>query len=390
MKRVPSRKGATHGARPESGPETEKERRRTPRSRSDRAKTHAKAETTQATHASGKSPAIECCAHCAKPLTPGDRALFVEEEVGRNFCSEDCITQYFSPEVERLEAEYQALVRSGDLGPVEREQLAQLRWSTLQDPDEVWREKTLSGDHRYTLIARFEDKYWCICLSLFLKGEPSFLFLCIVSRNAALVEHYRKGERISWVKRKDAPRHASQTPSFSEAQQALDGTVIPGLDADLLESAGFSQDSNEVFAQDRLAQDGWSTEEALRASVGGDRREDDIPQSEFGVYQTCLEETLQEPSELWSLEAVTDQEEVRLYHFIRHYPESQNPENQGQGFWYVIVAREVAGDETQEDHLEVLDAFPTRDSERVAKFRQGNQELGESEVSDPGIARVLH
>ena len=46
------------------------------------------------------------CAYCEKKLTPSDSALFVEEEVGRVFCTEACISHFFSPDVERLEEEY--------------------------------------------------------------------------------------------------------------------------------------------------------------------------------------------------------------------------------------------------------------------------------------------
>lgn len=118
-------------------------------------------------------PSPECCAHCANPMGPGDRALFVEEEVGRSFCSEDCIGGYFAHEVERLESDYQQRLSSSDLSASEREKLAHLRWPTLREPDEVWREKTLSGDYRYTLISQFHnDKpVWCVCISLFLRGS---------------------------------------------------------------------------------------------------------------------------------------------------------------------------------------------------------------------------
>lgn len=371
MKKTPSRRSQT-------------ERRKSPRKSPRKAVIEALTPETGLNardDAPQPSQGKECCAFCAKPLAVGDRALFVEEEVGRSFCAEDCITRFFAPEVERLEAEYQRRVVPGDILPEQREELQHLRWATLKEPDEVWREKTLSGDHRYTLIAEFENGLWCVCLSLFLKGEPSFLFLCVVTRNLALVETYRRGERMSWVKRRGAERTSAQTPpEFTEAQQALDGTVIPGVDQDLMEAAGFTS-----APADGLALDGWSTEESLRAAASGERSPEDIQPSEFGVYQNCLEETLQEPSELWSLEAVSDEEEVRLFHFIKHYPESE-----GQGFWYVIVAREVAGNETEEDHLEVLDAFPSRDSELVSRYRQGNQEL-ESASSEPAApARVLH
>lgn len=323
------------------------------------------------------------CAHCARTLGPGERALFVEEEVGRTFCSEECIGGYFSHDVERLEAEFQELVRPGDLSGSEREELMHLRWGTLREPDEVWRQKTLSGDFRYHMISQFEvagRQVWCVCISLFLKGEPSFLYLTAITRNSSVAEHYRRGERVSWVKRNSSEKNLGRNPDFSTEQQALDGTVIPNSDPDLMEAAGFS-----TAPADGLALDGWSTEEALRASVNGERSADDIPPEEFSAYQSCIEETLQGPDELWSMEAVGEDEEVRLYHFIKHYPKVGE-----SGFWYVIVAREVPASESEEEHLEVLDAFPTRDPELAQRYRAGNAEL----ESEPGeihdSTRVLH
>ncbi len=313
-------------------------------------------------------------------MGPGDRALFVEEEVGRSFCSEDCIGGYFAHEVERLESDYQQRLSSSDLSASEREKLAHLRWPTLREPDEVWREKTLSGDYRYTLISQFHnDKpVWCVCISLFLKGEPSFLFMSLLTRNAALVEHYRRGERMSWVKRNASEKNIGQSLDFSPEQQALDGTVIPESDPDLMEAAGFS-----TAPADGLALDGWSVEESLRATSSGERSADDIPPEEFAAYQSCLEETLQGPDELWSLEASNEEEDVRLYHFIKHYADED-------GFWYLIIAREVPATDAEEEHLEVLDAFPTRDAELVGRYRQGQQELDNTVEEPVSTARVLH
>ena len=47
----------------------------------------------------------DSCANCAKSLKGSERALFVEEEIGRIFCSEECISEYFTPDVEVLEQE---------------------------------------------------------------------------------------------------------------------------------------------------------------------------------------------------------------------------------------------------------------------------------------------
>lgn len=365
MKRSTSRKPA---AGPSGTGEGAPERRRKPRKQSPiRSPAANQAEVDQ-----------EICAHCAKSLTAGDRALFVEEELGRTFCSEDCIGEYFSPEVERLEAEYQAQLSADDLKPEEREELAHLRWSTLREPDEVWREKTLSGDYRYTLIAEFQPAdrpIWCVCLSLFLRGDPSFMFLSIITRNAALVDRYRRGERMSWIKRTTEEKVSAAHPKPSAEQMALDGTVVPADQLEMLEAEA---------PTDGLA-DGWSTDEAVRAALGAGRRSDDIPNDEFGAYQSCMEETLEAPDEVWSL--VAEQAEapsgedtsVRMFHFIRHYETGETP------FWYLIVAKEVP----DEDHLEVLEAFPTRDIDLVERYRQGSQEIGGDGASEP-VTRVLH
>jgi hypothetical protein len=320
----------------------------------------------------------EACAHCGKTLAAGDRALFVEEELGRTFCGEDCIGEYFAPEVERLSSEYQLLLSASDLTESEREELAHLRWATLREPDEVWREKTLSGDYRHTLISEFQPldrPVWCVCLSLFLRGEPSFLFLSVITRNAALVERYRRGERMSWVKRAVLEKETSSHPKPTAEQEARDGTVIPADELGMQE---------EEPPTDGLA-DGWSTDEAVRAALGAGRRADDIPAEEFSAYQSCFEETLEAPDEVWSLVAEQalghglEEGAVRLFHFIRSY--DSGPVT----FWYVVVARES----DDEEHLEVVEAFPSRDSELVERYRQGTQSLGESEVAEP-TTRVLH
>src|SRR5690606_27737236 len=142
--------------------------------------------------------ARESCVQCEQPLETGDRALFVEEEVGRIFCSEKCIVAYFGPEIERLEHEYAHWLSDRDLPGPARDELSHLRWDALADPIEVWRQKTLAGDQRYTFISEFEPsgvgQVWCICLCLVLRDEPSFLYVAVITRDRALLEKYRRGE----------------------------------------------------------------------------------------------------------------------------------------------------------------------------------------------------
>ena len=321
------------------------ERRKRPRSSKRR---RAQGRSTHLQH-------LDSCRHCSTSLADKERALFVEEEVGRIFCSEKCIAAFFAPEIEKLEKEYFRHLSPNDLSGQERESLAHLRWITLQEPDEVWREKTLAGDHRFTLISQFQPgnkKVWSICICLFLRGEPSFLYLALSTKDTELVNRYRKGERIQWIRHDVQPGHASALPA--EQQEVGSAEAL----------------------SDRLAT-AWTEDETFRAQLGTERKEDDIPAENFALYQSCIEETLEEPDEVWSLEMGEDSK--RLFHFIRYY------KDETPAMWYVIVARETDA----EEEIEILDAFPTRDLHLVNQYRRGEQEVSK-EDSKQATSRVVH
>lgn len=366
-----------------AGKKSQIERRKRPRRKSPA----ARKPSGVATHAPVRAGAQDACYHCAKSLKGDERALFVEEEIGRVFCSEQCITSYFTPEIERLEKTYLRKVSSSDLSAEERESLAHLRWITLQEADEVWREKTLTGDFRYTLISEFQPgakRVWCVCICLFLRGEPSFLYIAFTTKSAAMVTAYRRGERMQWEKKPPAApfvkRGAKPMGGAARAARAVAGgpraNAMRNNETDaqelqeLQDARDASHDEQEMTDEsadlgDRLA-GAWTEDETFLAQVNLERREDDIPATEFELFQGCLEETLETPDEVWSVE-MTDPEGIRLYHFIREYA-TESP-----GHWYVIVARETEN----EEQIEILDAFPTRDSNLVDRYRRGSQEVGD-------------
>lgn len=275
---------------------------------------------------------IHCC-ECNNVIKAREQALFVEEEVGRYFCEEACIIAHFTDEIEKMEREYGRHVSTKDLTGEEREKYAHYRWATLEEPNEVWLEKIPSGDHRYTLISQFpvENKtVWGVGVCLMLRGEPSFLFIAFVTGDKKLVDVFRKGERQKIVK-----------------QAREDESVI-------------EDDSSENHQNGMLAEP-WSESDSVRAGIISSRTEQDIPFEDFGFYQKCLEETLQEPTELWSY---TANSKKKIYHFIREYEHDQN-------YWYVVMAKD-ASDETQ---IEIIDAFPTKDRHLMELCRHGKKEV---------------
>jgi len=282
-----------------------------------------------------KSNKIQCF-ECKKVIPARDEALFVEEEVGRFFCEESCIVSHFTPEIEKLEREYGRHVSPTDLSSEERERYAHFRWMALENPDEVWREKMPKGDYRYTLVSEYkpeQKKVWAISVCLMLRGEPSFLYLAFVTGDRNLVDVFRRGEQMKLVRETGA----SQEGSDSGEEDGEPAAPI----------------------SDRLAE-AWTESDSLRALLLKGRKEGDIPVEDFGFYQKCLEETLQNPNELWSY---LPKSAKRIYHFIKHYDHDES-------FWYVVIAKDTS-DETQ---IEIIDVFPTRDPELIALCRHGKKE----------------
>ncbi len=289
----------------------------------------------------------EHCTACGKGLKGEDRALFVEEEVGRIFCSEDCITEHFQPDIDQIEKEYFKHRPKDDLTPEEREQFAHLRWITIQEPDEIWQEKRAAGDHRYTLISQFKPSsksVWCVCICLFLRGEPSFLYMAFPTKSKALVERFRKGEQVEW--------------------EAASGDAAKSAD-------------EEGSATDGLAS-AWSQSETIRAEIHTTRDASDIPTEEFGLYENLLEKTLETPDELWVIESEDDGEPDR-YHFIRYFPDEETG-----ALHYIVVAQESE----QSEALEVIEQIPTRNPAIAKQFRKGRQELVVEEEEDD--KRTIH
>jgi hypothetical protein len=280
------------------------------------------------------------CVECDQHIHDRDQALFVEEDVGRYFCSEPCIVAHFTPEIEKLEREYGRGVSANDLTSEERERYAHLRWMNLEQPDEVWCEKTVKGDHRYTLIAEYrpdQKNVWAVAICLMLRGEPSFLYLAFVTSDRYLVDIFRRGDK----------QVVARKTSLSDQPEVA------------ARSAGTASAPAGTSESDRLGEP-WTEADSLRVNILKKRRKDDILVEDFGFYQNCLEETLQEPSELWSY---LPTKAPRVYHFIRKYDHDES-------FWYVVMAKD-ARDASQ---IEIVDAFPTHDLDLVQLCRYGEQE----------------
>src|SRR4051812_14872380 len=106
-----------------TGKKTIEKRKRT------RGRTHSAKDVALSEREIPKTRAIkhfEICKNCSRNLSGSDQALFVEEEIGRVFCSENCIAGFFSDDIERLEKEYFRKLSPSDLTGQARDSLNHL------------------------------------------------------------------------------------------------------------------------------------------------------------------------------------------------------------------------------------------------------------------------
>ena len=289
------------------------------------------------------------CVHCQRDMRESERALFVEEELGRVYCSQACIINYFSPEVQRIDWQYRSMVYFNHALPESEEMVSQFRGRTLACPDEVWLQIQKNGELRYAFISEHgsieHETLWCICICLCLRGEPSFLFKAMITESPAILEFYRQGERIV------------NPLAFSS-------------------SSALRHHGEETFVDDRLAQE-WTLAETKRASRLGEWGPADIAEADQHLYSHCVDETLKHPDELWCIvdDHQSNSGSDRTFHFIRHY--DQAPEQ----YWFIIVARELKASR----QIEIVDVFPTNSARLAEGYRIGRREP----MSSPRSASFL-
>lgn len=272
--------------------------------------------------------------------------LVVEKELGRCFCSEECIREYFQPTVEAMEDELAKLRSPDDFPPAEVDHYLDHQQLTLEDPDEVWMEQTESGDRRYTFISRFtqgEKAFYYVVVCIALDGNPSYVFLRFPTRDENLVDEYRRG-----------------TDMRVDVEEVPEGTV-QGIEQVTANEDEISRDLPDL--------------ERLYSEL---RQPGDIPRDDFPRYETYIEPTLDDPDEIWQL---VDMDGNEYYTFISRHKIDENQaeeENITDEFMLIVVCEPLFDEESHARTFEPVFAFPTLDAALVQYFRKGINSLNKS------------
>jgi hypothetical protein len=262
------------------------------------------------------------CFKCSKTVEEKD-AIIIDEEKDHIFCSEDCLYQHFSVQIEFMEKEFQKKRQSKDIPQSDFSKYTECLEELLEGPDEIWHDTETTPDTPYYhYIGQFvvEEQSIYYVASVHLTGEnPTFVFLHFPTTDSALVEHFRRGRLI-----------------YDKSQAEIE---IDGAEEDALSEG------------DELAQGLFNAMLAFRSSK-------DFPESEFGEYLQYRSETIEEADEIWRS---NDLQGNTLVHFIKEFT-SDDVE-----FYYVVVTIQ---DVVSGNHF-VLFSFPTSDSGLVDRYRQG-------------------
>lgn len=258
----------------------------------------------------------------SKKSTKGS-TIIIDESRGLVFDSEKEVVDHFQNQISALEKEYNEVRREGDTSFDDSQSYEESLSELLQDPDEVWLSLDVFQDIPLaTFIGHFESEdgqnnFYYLALTYFVENLPRFVFMHFATQDLNVVRKFQRGEKIY-------DRLNRQVSSDEEPVDAL-------------------------TEGDELAVGLYRAMLKLRGPA-------DVPEDEFDSFIKYREETIQEPDEIWRK---TDSEGRVLVSFIKNLEDQDTK--------YVVMTMEDEASESQY----LLFSFPTKDSNLIDRYRQG-------------------
>lgn len=261
------------------------------------------------------------CFKCGKQVEESE-AIIIDEEKDHIFCSEEHLYEHFSVQIKKMEAEFETNRSAKDIAQADFGKFEGCLEELLESPDEIWEDPdTLEDMTVYNYIGQFliEEQSVYYVAAVHLTGEmPTFVFLHFPTNDPKLVENFRRGRLV-----------------FDKTQAEIE---IEGAEEDALSDG------------DEMAQGLFKAMLQVRTAK-------DFPESEFGGFLNCRQETIEEADEMWRS---TDLQGNTIVTFIKEFSNEED-------FYYVVLTIQ---DVVSGSHF-VLFSFPTRDESLVERYRQG-------------------
>jgi hypothetical protein len=264
--------------------------------------------------------------------------IIIDEANGLVFSSEEDLYRHFSREISELETEFFNLRGSDDVAETQFPQYEANLTTLLEDPDEVWEDPTtLKGTPLIIYLRKLDDTenaespLFHVAVCYLTEDIPSFVYLHFPTRDAELVQKYRRGEMIYDRSLRDVPIGAMEGDALSEGEDLAVGLY----------------------------------QSMLKVRAGNDISEDDFP--DHFIYR---EEALEDADEIWRS---ADSLGNVLVTFIKEHHDGDV-----EDFHYLVVTLE---DSVSNSHA-LLFSFPTRDKSLVERYRHGENLQAEEVVQE--------
>ena len=278
------------------------------------------------------------CHECKTPVTGSDSLFFIDDQSIKSFCSEECIEDYHLPLVKYFEKDIQNLREfHHDTNAAQTVVDQKLVNDVLMSPDEIYRFSNELGESFHHFIKRINSE-WVVVIASIFKGEPSFIFGAWATNTTGLINEFRQGSALvvsEWKKKQKGPKTIAER---SETET----------------------DEDSVFLQ--LLE---SKKSKLLAHILIKRKDQDISIEEFGHYESCFQETLDHPDEVFEYK---DNEGDIFFNYIKNY-------NAAENFFYIVSCLKRKGSEGETMVYPVL-GLPTNDMAMVQEFCLGKQISG--------------
>jgi hypothetical protein len=289
------------------------------------------------------------CSECKKIVSKVEELLFVEDGIGRGFCSESCIEKYFGPLIDYYE-EFEKTVRKST-GIIDEPCLKYVGHpsfmeTTLTRPAQIWRIENELKEEVYCFIGEYKEretqyqkKFYLIIVCTLFDQRPAFIFSVTATKDPTLLKVYQSGEKI------DDPK------SFLKPSHSAADKEAPPIDILPEGIQGLEQKKGQVLAQQLEL-----------------RGEADIAFDQFNLYDQFFDLTLEDPDEIYRWQ---DGDGDTLLTYIKAH-------NQGNtSFFYFVIMlkvdpRWVVNPENARDVLVPVLSFPSVDGQMSAFYRRGD------------------
>jgi hypothetical protein len=277
-----------------------------------------------------------------------DDLLFIDEYSHKGFCSEECIEDFYFPLIKHYEMIEHSLRRKHRIenelphGSIIEADMVE---AVLEDPSEIFRQTNELHETFYNFIKHYTDFSVIVVASVYRK-EASFVFLATRTKSQALITEFRYGELVmDWTR--------------TEVEE--DEEISVELEADEVNMDEENEDEDMIFIQ--LLE---SKKSNLLAEILMNRKDDDIPFEDYTGYESCFQETLDSPDEVFEKK---DKEGDVIFTYIKAFSRGR------ETFYYIVTCLKRIMEGENVNVYPIL-ALPTIDMEMCQEFRGGTRLSG--------------